>query len=98
MAASLIQREQIACFYRNTGRFIAAPSKRVFDGLAHDLAMMREDGVPVDAEMVEPEAAPAVYRKGRYHAARSCAATARSTRASTMPACWSGPRATARRS
>ena len=25
-AASLIEREQIACFYRNTGRFIAAPS------------------------------------------------------------------------
>ena len=33
-AASLIEKEQIACFYRNTGRFIAAPSKRVFDGLA----------------------------------------------------------------
>ena len=66
-AASLIEKEQIACFYRNTGRFIAAPSKRVFDGLARDLAMMREDGVPVDAEMVEPEAAPTVYRKGRYH-------------------------------
>ena len=63
-ASSLIEKEQIACFYRNTGRFIAAPSKRVFDGLAHDLAMMREDGVPVDAEMVEPEAAPPAYRKG----------------------------------
>ena len=25
-AAALIEREQIACFYRNTGRFIAAPS------------------------------------------------------------------------
>ena len=66
-AASLIEREQIACFYRNTGRFIAAPSKRVFDGLARDLAMMREDGVPVDAEMVEPDKAPPAYRKGHYH-------------------------------
>lgn len=66
-AASLIEREQIACFYRNTGRFIAAPSKRVFDGLARDLAMMQDYGVPVDAEMVEPEAAPPAYRKGRYH-------------------------------
>ena len=66
-AASLIQTEQIACFYRNTGRFIAAPSKRVFDALARDLAMMREDGVAVDAEMVEPDAAPPAFRKGRYH-------------------------------
>ena len=66
-ASSLIEKEQIACFYRNTGRFIATPSKRVFDSLARDLAMMREDGVPVDAEMVEPDEAPAVYRKGRYH-------------------------------
>ncbi len=66
-AASLIEKEQIDCFYRNTGRFIAAPSKRVFDGLARDLAMMHDDGVPVDAEMVEPEAAPAAYREGRYH-------------------------------
>ena len=66
-AAALIEREQIACFYRDTGRFIAAPSKRVYDGLARDLAMMREDGVPVDAEMVEPHAAPAAYRAGRYH-------------------------------
>ncbi len=66
-AASLIEREQIACFYRNTGRFIAAPSKRVFDGLARDLAMMREDGVPVDAEMIEPDQAPPAYRKGHYH-------------------------------
>ena len=66
-AVSLIEREQIACFYRNTGRFIAAPSKRVFDGLAQDLAMMRDDGVPVDAEMVEPDAAPPAYRAGRYH-------------------------------
>ena len=66
-AASLIETEQIACFYRNTGRFIAAPSKRVFDGLARDLATMQADGVPVDGEMVEPDAAPAVYREGRYH-------------------------------
>ena len=66
-AASLIETEQIACFYRNTGRFIAAPSKRVFDGLARDLAMMQDDGVPVDAEMVEPEAAPPAYRSGHYH-------------------------------
>ena len=64
-AASLIEREQIACFYRNTGRFIAAPSKKVFDGLARDLAMMREDGVPVDAEMVEPaDEAPAGLPQG----------------------------------
>ena len=66
-AASLIETEQIACFYRNTGRFIAAPSKRVFDGLARDLAMMQDDGVPVDAEMVEPQAAPPAYRSGHYH-------------------------------
>ena len=66
-AASLIETEQIACFYRNTGRFIAAPSRRVFDGLARDLAMMQDDGVPVDAEMVEPEAAPPAYRSGHYH-------------------------------
>ena len=70
-AASLIEREQIACFYRNTGRFIAAPSKRVFDGLARDLAMMREDGVPVDGEMVEPDEAPSAYRKGHYHGGQS---------------------------
>ena len=70
-AASLIEREQIACYYRNTGRFIAAPSKRVFDGLARDLAMMREDGVPVDGEMVEPDEAPPAYRKGHYHGGQS---------------------------
>ena len=70
-AASLIEREQIACYYRNTGRFIAAPSKRVFDGLARDLAMMREDGVPVDAEMVAPDEAPPAYRKGHYHGGQS---------------------------
>ena len=39
----------------------------MFEGLARDLAMMHDDGVPVDAEMVEPEAAPAAYRKGHYH-------------------------------
>ena len=66
-AVSLIEKEQIACFYRNTGRFIAAPSKRVFDGLAQDLATMQADGLPVDAEMVAPDAAPTAYRKGRYH-------------------------------
>ena len=65
--AALIEKEQIACFYRNTGRFIAAPSKRVFDGLAQDLATMQADGLPVDAEMVAPDAAPTAYRKGRYH-------------------------------
>lgn len=66
-AASLIEREQIACFYRNTSRFITAPSKRVFDGLRRDLAMMQDDGVPADAEMIEPDHAPPAYRKGRYH-------------------------------
>ena len=29
--------------------------------------MMRDDGVPVDAEMVDPDAAPPAYRAGRYH-------------------------------
>ena len=54
-AAGLIRDEQIACFYRNSGRFIAAPSRAAFDKLERDLEMMVADGVPVDAEMVGPE-------------------------------------------
>ena len=44
-----------------------AVQARVRRPRVRDLAMMREDGVPVDAEMVEPDEVPAVYRKGRYH-------------------------------
>lgn len=54
-AAGLIRDEQIACFYRDSGRFIAAPSQKAFDKLERDLEAMIEDGVPVDAEMVGPD-------------------------------------------
>lgn len=54
-AAGLVRDEQIACFYRDTGRFIAAPSRRAYDKLERDLEMMIADGVPVDAEMIGPD-------------------------------------------
>ena len=93
--AALIEKEQIACFYRNTGRFIAAPSKRVFDGLAQDLATMQADGLPVDAEMAAPDAVPAAYRKGCYHGGQILRGNGVIQRASTTRGCWSAPRATA---
>ena len=70
----------------------------VFDELARDLAMMHEDGVPVDGEMIGPTRSRRPTARGTTTAGRSCAATARSTRASTTPACWSGPGARVRRS
>jgi len=65
-AARLIREEQIACHYRDSGRFIAAPSKTMFDKMAKDLDVMREDGIPVDAEMVGPDEQPGNFRKGLY--------------------------------
>lgn len=66
-AVALIQNEQIACHYRDSGRFIAAPSKMMFDKMSKDLALMKKDGIPVDAEMISPEQQPAAYVQGRYH-------------------------------
>lgn len=62
----LIRDEQIACHYQDTGRFTAAPTRAVFDGMARDLDLMREHGVPVDAEMVLAADGPQGYRPGRY--------------------------------
>ena len=71
-AASLIRDEQIACFYRNTGRFIAAPSKKIYEKLERDLEMMKADGVPVEADMIPPErvseeVASRLYHGGQVH-------------------------------
>lgn len=66
-AADLIRDEQIACFHRDTGRFIAAPSKTAHDKLARDLDMMIADGVPVDAEMIPPERQREEVASGIYH-------------------------------
>ena len=54
-AAGLIRDEQIACFYQNTGRLIAAPSRKVYEKLERDLEMMKADGVPVEADMIPPD-------------------------------------------
>jgi glycine/D-amino acid oxidase-like deaminating enzyme len=69
-AAGLIRDEQITCFYRDTGRFIAAPSKAIYRKLEKDLELMRADGVPVDAEMIpaerqHEEIASTVYHGGQ---------------------------------
>ncbi len=66
-AASLIQDEQIACFYRNTGRFIAAPSRKVYEKLERDLEMMAADGVPVEADMLPPERLGEEVASTLYH-------------------------------
>ena len=66
-ATTLIRDEQITCFYRNSGRFIAAPSRKVYDKLAHDLDMMIADGVPVDAEMISPDRQREEVASDYYH-------------------------------
>lgn len=69
-AAGLIRDEQIACFYKNTGRLIAAPSRKVYEKLERDLDMMKADGVPVEADMIPPgklkdEVASDLYHGGQ---------------------------------
>ncbi len=66
-AAGLIRDEQITCYYRDSGRFLAAPSKRSYDKLAKDLDMMRADGVPVDAEMIPRERQHEEIASDIYH-------------------------------
>ncbi|MBT7646037.1 MAG: FAD-binding oxidoreductase [Rhodospirillaceae bacterium] len=68
--AALIRDEQITCAYRDTGRFLAAPSKRSYDKLAKDLDLMLAHGVPIDAEMIprerqHEEIASVVYHGGQ---------------------------------
>ncbi len=65
--ASLIRDEQIACFYRNTGRFIAAPSKKAYEKLERDLEMMKADGVPVEADMIPPDRLDEEVASRLYH-------------------------------
>tara|TARA_Y100001934_G_scaffold38491_3_gene44928 strand:- start:8094 stop:9398 length:1305 start_codon:yes stop_codon:yes gene_type:complete len=65
--AALIRAEQITCAYRDTGRFLAAPSKKAYDKLAQDLDMMLEDGVPIDAEMIPRERQHEEIASDIYH-------------------------------
>lgn len=64
---SLIRTEQITCAYRDTGRFIAAPSKKIYDKLSKDLDLMRKDGVPIDAEMIPRERQHEEIASDIYH-------------------------------
>jgi glycine/D-amino acid oxidase-like deaminating enzyme len=65
--AALIRTEQITCAYRDTGRFLAAPSRKAYDKLSKDLDMMRTDGVPIDAEMIPRERQHEKIASDIYH-------------------------------
>jgi gamma-glutamylputrescine oxidase len=62
----MIQREGLACMYKNPGRYIPARNPRHYDALARELDLMRRH-VEIEADMVPPEAQRQEIASNFYH-------------------------------
>lgn len=62
----MIEREGLACMYKNPGRYIPARTPRHFDALARELDLMRQH-VEIAADMVPPEAQRQEIASNFYH-------------------------------